>query len=560
MTTDEDKTKAMVEMAEIINNAFIPSVLRTALNGKNAASNVASTSPDVPTANLQSIEKFGWGMFLDPVKFSAAFGDQILNSGDAYVSIVNESNVKSTVSFSPGDTSVLKNAIGTKLLFGINFAKVLKPAPLSSLTPAPIYLVDMLESITLLINYDFRNIVPKKVPGYLSDTPVAVNLSRVSEQTKFTPFLNNISRLIASDELRDTTNFYAFRRILLFLKMIIHYAIAKHYDDTHRPTGTPQGPPPLMLTDIVLDILSNIVKQFDDVSLDIFNYKDMQETNANLTIQYYNNLGYIKEKNQQFEEAKKTIDSSYVTSANTVMLKNYSIVVKIVAIIIALAAVGFIGFTFSSANRLDSRTTVCFQVLLLSVIISLGFYFVTSYYALEPFDMPSETPSTPTLFVTGENMKKVLTNYTLTTSDFLGYITRYLQQTLMGANALQSGQILKNTTDIQRQDSRNLTLYTTNLAIGNGSLVSATKMIEAKQRNNIAMAWVLMGILMIGSTTMAAHTLFAKLPLVQTVVDAVGGAILLLYLSLMLFQTLRRTRRDPAKYYWQQPDMASFGK
>lgn len=556
-TTSETE---LYSMLSTMNSLFFPNETRTMYTGNMIGSN----SVPLPTST------WNWNTFFDSNLFRAKFDASIIcpsaTQFNAFYTTKSSSNIYISAKGVAGLASL--NAASQDLtnpITSLNYSPMLRTS-----TGSYTLLGALLHDITCLLNYDYSTFNSQRVKGYVLAAPtstttttqtlVTMNLSLVSQANRYATYLANITEINYDSEIKQRVNFFAFRRLLLLAKLAIHYQIGLIIGKRIETVAPIDLVMSSRMSMIPLGIMNRIIDSFDDSTSDDANYNDFQEQTQNLTVKYYNNLSSMKATNREFEIVKKDVGQKMMNQASSTTMNNYTLALKIVAIIVTVLAVGLLAFSFTPANKMGSRFSVSFQVFLLSVIVSLGFYFTTSYYSMEPFAvMPiNSTQSTSGQYSTASQLTALQTNISYNSSVFLDCIAKYLQQTYKGATIIQTSQIFTASTSIQANDLYNMQLYTDNLKIASGEMESANKIIEAKQRNNVAVAWLLLGLLMIGSTTLMAHNLFSTAALFQVIADAAGASIAILYALMMLFLIYSRTRRDPAKFYWKQPNMVSY--
>lgn len=521
-------------MLGTLSTIFFPDQVRTIFTGEGMVPNPAT--PATPaTATLSSLETHKWNLFMDSSLFQSTFSNQIKTDG--------ASNVHYLLAKDDKFRRVPLDKIPSRFDESIISVIFSEFVPYISTTPGDsgetLSLRTILDDITGLIDYDYSTFRSQKVLSYQVDddgkqllSEIPVDFSAEDSQDRFSLYLNNIDLINKNANMKSRISFFVFRRLLLLLKVHIHLQIAIYIEQKF---NLPLDYRPL--SNGVKSILKNINVTFDDDANDksSYNYNDYRESAQSLTTVFYNNVGDIRSNNVQMKSLQGDIEDQFNQKLTVEQLKTKSMYVVGAVVSIFLAAIGYVSYSFSKSPK--HLFMSCIHVFLITLFTSVSVYAATKYYSMERFETVS-------------------TGYDNT--NFITDTVAYLKHTYEGAITLQTSQVFETATVVQKNDLDKLKMFKNALQSAYSNLWIANKMILGTQKNNIAICWLLLGLMMIGATFTLSCTLFYKVPLVQAVVIALGVIISLLYTLAMVYQMLSRTRRDPTKFYFTKPSIAYY--
>ena len=435
----------------------------------------------------------------------------------------------------------------------------------------------LMDYITVLINYDFSMApsVPQTVPGYklvdstgnqkkprtyrvvmgnlglppASSTTLLTSASFESIKigNKTLPLLPQFTALFSSPEHLSRMNFYKFRRTLLLMRTIIEFQFARILDSS-APAGTTTNWK-TMVTNYIKAMNTRFDAGVDGDSEE--SYAQLKAENDSNVAKVASQIAYIKQANREFETVRTNMDNTGTNAyANEKRLLKYSIILMVVAII--LAAVCMAGLLFGLNKPFPISMTISATVLFVSLMSSFIYYFVSAKYSIEPFNVQNPL-----------NITQDLTNAAF------GFNANSADENLISAFVTESNTFLENT-DKASDTMSLLGMYDTLSKIHEKDIVnlqtkkmslenSLTKMtivnneLDRRQRNNMAIAWLLLGLITLASFTMIAYSLLSFSPLFQMLALFAGGALALVFSMMMFIKMSQRTRRDPSKYYWRKP-------
>ena len=403
-----------------------------------------------------------------------------------------------------------------------------------------------------LLAYDFSTFNQQRIPDYTAMKQVGSKYRTnyknfklsLQNEAEYKPLIGSVRALMNPEksDAKASTNFFVLRRMLLLYKLAIQYKVISALNGN---------------ASVVVGILNRINDKSVNENPDAYNLANFMKDTNYTAMQYYGNMNELLALSKGFSEARRNVEVSSTQRTTNVKMEKISTRMKIMMVVLCAVALAVLVFsTTATITEHGKSFAISIQILSVSLLLAVALYAFSKKYTIEPFAVanPADTARLNNFYSAYQSasLRAVLDQ------EWYAAVQNYLTITIAAGIAVQSNDIYTAMSDIQKKEMRDLELYSKNLSMKNGEIQMASALSEQDNKNNVVVAWLVIGLVMIASATAALQALFGNTAFFRPIIFLTGGLIAAVFTLVVIMYMYSRTRRDPSKFYFRQPSINAY--